>query len=236
MNFIWDIILQAEKDGFSRDALFYRQAETPSPYYEHSFPIINQKWVESPLVEINSLYRFSLIFEELLHPDVLRGLRYGDIAYFVYYFFDTIVHYIGEIDLRHGLTRREFYVRALRREILDGAFSNAAAEAMAVMDRALQLKLADEVLTQMQTGSCLYRFRKAILAAFPDCLLYQSNYESSQLYLYIGKPESQVRAKILGFALEGFLPLGFSVKVFWQHHFGILGVDATMPSNGIAIF
>jgi len=236
MNFIWDIVLQAEAEGMRKEDLFFKQADVFSPYCEPAFSVINQETVENPLVEINALYRFSHLIQELLHPDVLRGLRYDDVAYFVYYFFDALMHYVSEIDLRHGLNRREFYVRKLRQELLGGDFGAVAAAGMAVMDRALQLKMANEVLTGIETGSSLAGFRRALRVAFPDSLLYQSNFDFSQLFLYIGQAETDERKKQVAFVLEGFMPLGFYVELFWQHHFGILGVDATMPVDGIAIF
>lgn len=103
MNFIWDVTLRAEAEGIERREIFYRQADTYSPYYEHAFPLINQSWVKNPQIEINALYRFSLLVEELLHPDALNGLRYGEISSFISHFFDTLLHYLCEMTSGMGL-------------------------------------------------------------------------------------------------------------------------------------
>lgn len=115
-------------------------------------------------------------------------------------------------------------------------FGRTAAEGMRAMKRGLQWKLANEVLTVMETGASLFAFRRALLVAFPDCLLYQSRLESHWLLLYLGRKETETNKKQLQFILDGFLPLDFQVKVFWQYHFGLMGIDATMQMDHIAIF
>lgn len=236
MNYIWDIVLRAKESGLAKEELFFWQAEQSSPYYEQSFPAINQQTVDRRMIEINVLHRFSHIFQELLHPDILQAPAYVRLLGFILYLYDVIVHFLSEIDLRHGLNRREFYVRKIRRELLGGAFGKVAAIGALAMEQSLQLRIANEILTQMQTGSNLRGFRRALLTVFPGSLLYQSNFDSSQLLLYLGREESSDKEKQLAFLLEGFLPFGFHIRVFWQQHFGILGVDATMAPGEIAIF
>ena len=62
MNFIWDIVLQAAQDNLESENLFFKPAESFSPYYEQSFKNINQRHVDAKDVEINPLFRFSNIF------------------------------------------------------------------------------------------------------------------------------------------------------------------------------
>ncbi|GEM_PF-250528 len=236
MNFIWDIVLQAEAQGMDKVELLFRQAKEYSPYCEQAFPCINQDRLESTVVEINALYRFSHIFQELLHPDLLARPENRDLAQCVACFFDVVVHLLSEIDLKHGLTKREYFVRQLRADLLDGVYGREAAAAVAVMDRKLQFSLANELLTQLQTGTSLRVFRRAVRTAFTGSLLYQSNYNNKELLLYLGEKETKEKAQILKFLLELFLPFGFSARLFWEYHFGIIGVDAAMQPDAIALF
>ena len=57
MNYIWEILLRARAQGLSDNELFFAQAEDCSPWYEQSFPCLNEDTVTGPVVEINSLYR-----------------------------------------------------------------------------------------------------------------------------------------------------------------------------------
>jgi hypothetical protein len=236
VNFIWDIVLQAEAQGLGKADLLFRQAKDYSPYCEQAFPCINQSWLDGTTVEINALYRFSHIFQELLHPELLARPENRDLAECAACFFDVVMHLLSEIDLKHGLTKRECFVRQLRRELLDGVYGREAAAAAAVMDRKLQFCLTNELLTQIQTGSSLRIFRRAVRITFAGSLIYQSNYNGKELLLYLGEKETKEKAQIIKFLLDLFLPFGFSARLFWEHHFGIIGVDAVMQPDAIALF
>ena len=67
MNYIWEILLRARAGGVPDQELFFFQAKECSPWYVQSFPCLNEDTVTWPVVEINSLYRFSAVFQELLH-------------------------------------------------------------------------------------------------------------------------------------------------------------------------
>ena len=109
---------------------------------------INQSCVEDTDIEINPLACFSKIFEYLLHPDVI-DLIFADQKQFTLYYFDLITHILAEIDLCHGMTRREFYIRQIRRELLDGTFGKIVREGMNQLKRDKQIAIADELLCVM---------------------------------------------------------------------------------------
>lgn len=105
------------KEGKEKSDLFFWQAQDYSPYYEQSFNTINEEHIDKNLIEINALYRFSHIFQEILHPNFIQNGQYVDVIAFIIYLFDTVIHYLGEIDLRHGFTKREFYIRRICYEV-----------------------------------------------------------------------------------------------------------------------
>lgn len=236
MNFIWDIVLQAEAQGMDKAELLFQQAKEFSPYCEQAFSCINQDWLDGTAVEINALYRFSHIFQELLHPELLARPENQDLAECAACFFDVIVHLLSEIDLKHGLTKREYFVRQVRAELLGGTYGQKAAEAAALMERKLQYSLANELLTQIQTGTSLQIFRRVVRTVFDSSIIYQSNYNGKELLLYLGEKETKEKEQMARLLLDLFLPFGFSARLFWDYHFGIIGVDATMQADGIALF
>ena len=143
MNFIWDIVLQAAKDDFESQQLFFKPAEVFSPYYEHAFDCINQRHVDAAEVEINPLMRFSAIFEYLLHPDVMN-LVFENQRQFILFYFDLTTHILAEIDLCHGMTKREFYIRKIRQEMLAGIYGETVKAGMEQLKRKGQIVVADE--------------------------------------------------------------------------------------------
>lgn len=173
MNFIWDIVLQAAKDDFESQKLFFKPAENFSPYYEHAFNCINQRHVDAAEIEINPLYRFSAIFEYLLHPDV-TNLVFENQRQFILFYFDLTTHILAEIDLCHGMTKREFYIRKIRQEMLAGIYGETVKAGMEQLKRESQIAVADEFLKIIETGSDVNSFCHIMKQIFEGCIIYQS--------------------------------------------------------------
>ncbi len=235
MNFIWDIVLQAARDDFESHKLFFKPAESYSPYYEHSFSCINQRHVDKVEVEINPLYRFSPIFEYLLHPDV-TDLVFENQRQFIMFYFDLTVHILAEIDLCHGMTRREFYIRKIRQEMLSGIFGETVKAGMEQLKRERQISVADEFLKVIEVGSSVHSFCHIMKQVFEGCIVYQSRAHPQKLYVYIGRERDEQLQKQWQMLRETFLPLDIEVKEFWAEHFGILDINETMKIDAIAIF
>lgn len=227
--------MQAAKDNFESEKLFFQPAENYSPYIEQSFKSINQTHVENIRVEINPLYRFSPIFEYLLHPDVMN-LIFEDQKQFILFYFDLITHILSEIDLCHGMTKREFYIRQIRRELLDGVFGKIAREGMENLSREQQISIADELLKVFETGSSVKSFCNIMKQIFTGCIIYQDIKHPQKIYVYIGRERDEQLQKQWRLIRETFLPLDMEVREFWAEHFGILDIDETLKINSIAIF
>ncbi|MBR5913764.1 MAG: hypothetical protein IKZ58_05340 [Selenomonadaceae bacterium] len=235
MNFTWDIVLQAAQDDLESGDLFFKPAESFSPYYEQSFKNINQRHIKNKDVEINPLYRFSSIFEYALHPDV-RDLIFRNQQNFINYYFDLNIHILTEIDLCHGMTKREFYVRKIRQEMLDGIFGEPAREGIMQLKKDKQLAVADELLCVMETGSSVRSFCHIMKQIFKGCIIYQSIAHPQRLYVYIGRERDEQLQKQWRMIRETFLPIDIEVREFWANHFGIMDIDETMRIDAIAIF
>ena len=235
MNFLWDIALRAEEQGFLEQDLFFRQAREYSPFFEQSFPCINEQKVENATIELNLLYRFADIFQEILFPEGL-GLQEDEYEEFRLYFIDTALHTLLFTDLRNGLSKRELYIRKMWEELLDGTFWREAVRNFSGIDRHKQVRLATLLLTQMETGSSLIIFRRAVLVLYPDAMLYQIKNERKKLLLYLKEKKTDAGEKKMQFVKDMFLPIGFELRIFWQYHFGIIGIDDTMKLDEMALY
>ena len=227
--------MQAAQNDFASGKLFFKPAEKFSPYYEQSFKYINQKDVESADIEINPLARFSKIFEYLLHPDLIN-LIFENQRQFILFYFDLITHILAEVDLCHGMTRREFYIRQIRRELLDGTFGEVVREGVNQLKRDKQVAIADELLRVMEVGSSVRSFCHVMKQIFPDCIIYQGREHPQRLYVYIGQRRDERLEKIWRMIRETFLAFDVETRIFWEHHFGIIDLKETMLLNEIAIF
>jgi hypothetical protein len=99
MNYAWEAVLQAERNGRERDGLRFVEASTPSPYIEVSVTDLNIMEPEGDIVEINPLYRLGDVFGRLFdrNTDEMTQTRA--------LFFDVCMHYITQLDLREGLSK-----------------------------------------------------------------------------------------------------------------------------------
>lgn len=230
MNFLWDIALRAESQGIEEREMFFRQAKEYSPFSEQAFSCLNEREVPDGEIELNLLYRFTHIFQEILSED---GEDYPE---FGRYLVDGALHMLLYTDLRRGLTKRDIYVRRVMEELEDGTFWREAAEDFKLIPREKRNRLATLVLGQMETGSSLMAFRRGLLVLFPNAILYQVRADRKKLLLYLKENETEKNQRMLRFIQDMFLPVSYNLRVFWKYHFGIIGVDGAMKIDEIAIY
>lgn len=226
MNYIWEILLRAREGGVPDENLFFAQAKECSPWYEQSFPCLNESTVSGPVVEINSLYRFSSIFQELLH-------EMGDSEY-LRFLFDAGIHVLAAQETTMGLSKRDFYVQMLKRELEGCGFSALIAQALQLLSEEQRRGVASLLLAQYETGPSLLVFRQALTALYPQAMLYQLKPQPEQLLLYLGLANADRR--IVQMLEDLFLPLQYQVRIFWTKHFGVWDVDATLVFDEIEIY
>lgn len=238
MNLLWDIVLRAQDQGLKEEDLFFAQAKEFSPFFEQSFPCLNEQHISSNRIELNLFFRLADLFQDLLSQELEEKLSRAEDGYaeFREYLIDACLHTILYGDLRDGLTKREVFIRELTKELAKGDFWMAAAGDFQLIDPHKQMRLATLTLTQMQTGSSLSIYRRAILVLFPDARLYQMKADKKKLLLYLGQRRTEEYQRMMGFVQDLFLPMSYQIRIFWEHHFGIIGAKATMKIGEIALY
>lgn len=235
MNLLWDIALRAQEQGLKEEDMFFRQAQEYSPFFEQSFSCVNEQQVESGTIELNLFYRFADIFQDILAPETI-GLEEKEYEEFRIFFVDAVLHTILFTDLRHGVSKRDVYIQKILEELLDGTFWKEASEKFRRMEHQKQTRLAALLLTQMETGSSLILFRRAVRILYPDAMLYQMKKEPKKLLLYLSSRKTEAGEQMMQFVEEMFLPVGFELRIFWQYHFGIIGIEDTMKLDEMALY
>ena len=124
MQYIWEVVLAAEKNGIREADLRYEVAEVRSPYLEVSFCDLNTQTVEQTVVEVNPFYRFFDIFSEILDINQKGYEKTREI------FVDTVFHYLALTDLRMGMSKKDYYLKFLAEELESGQFGSKAKAAI----------------------------------------------------------------------------------------------------------
>ncbi len=256
MNFLWDIVLRAQAQGIGEEDLFFCQAKEYSPFYEQAFPCLNEREVPEGRIELNLLLRFDHIFQDILaeeeslnasHSNTdwrniagracdMRGEESLKASSLGEYLVDAALHMLLYTDLRHGLSKRDIYIRKIRQEMEQGVFWRDAAKVFGEIPMEKRNRLAAMTLTQMQTGSSLMIFRKSVRVLFPDAVIYQLRDERKKILLYLREDRTEARETQLRLLQDMFLPVSYELRVFWKYHFGIIGVNDTMQIDKIAIY
>ena len=56
------------------------------------------------------------------------------------------------------------------------------------------------------------------------------------MLVYIGQKETEKERERVEFLRDMFLPVHYQVYLFWEHHFGIIGVEETMELDEMVLF
>ena len=175
------------------------------------------------------------MFQDILAPEHI-GLKEEEYEEFRMFFVDAVLHAVLYTDLRHGLSKRDLYIRKIREELLDGTFWKEAAGMFRPIEHLKQNSLAALLLSQMETGSSLIIFRRAVLILYPEAMLYQMRYERKRLLLYLSSRKTDAGEQVMQLVQDLFLPVGFELRIFWQYHFGVIGVEDTMKLDETALY
>lgn len=230
MNYLWEILLQAKEQGIEEKAIVFRPARSYSPYMELAEEMLNVTSLEEPYtVEINPNYRFQGIFQNLFHPGLkdFPELREG--------MFRLLIQQLGENDIRMGMTREEYYKKLLGRAFAQGLYGEGKAEAVALFTGEAGQVLLEGILDLYRTGDSIELFRYIMAALIPGCIVYASNDDPYEILIYVGRRKCGELEKKTEFLLDQFLNIRYEAEIYYEYHFGIIGMEETMEVGEIAI-
>lgn len=245
MNQVWEIVLQAGQEEVEQKRLRFIAAKEVSPYRELATELLNLHTVEEgaseekrtkegelPVypIEVNPLYRFAAVFGRILDINVTK-LRQSRAA-----FVDLCLHYTARADLREGMTRREFTLRLLEQDIVNGRFGQAAKERYRLFSAAEKDVLITGLQRLCRTGDGLYLFRQSVSAVYPRAMIYESTDRAGELLVYLGRKKTETERERIKLLMDLFLPMQTEVHLFYEYHFGIIGVDETMVQDQMVLF
>lgn len=229
MNYIWEVVLAAKENGIEWEDLQYRQAKEYSPYMEVSFYDINTVSVEQTVIEVNPFYRFYRIFEGLLNLNYAGCEQTKDI------FLDVVFHYLARTDLRMGMSRQEYYLLLLEKELEEGRFGTGAARAVCLFSARERKYIILALLDVIRSGNRQAVFRRLFGLLYPASIVYTNNDKANELFIYVGRTETEEEKERVSFLLNTFLPVGVRTEIFYMEHFGILDEEGTMLLDQILL-
>jgi len=229
MNYLWEVMLQAKRQGLPKERIRFQTAKEYSAYMEVAGEFLNQTYLEDRNnVEINPYYRFFDIFRDMFEPDLVdcEELRES--------LTNLILHQLAENDIVSGMTKEEYYKKLLYRD-LEEVFGRQTKEQLTFFNNEEKEILLSGMLIQYETGNSLDLFTDIIETMMPDNIIYHSNHTPYEILIYINRKKEKKLAGKVDFLIHMFAGHSYKIEIYYEYHFGIMGVDETMVIDEIAM-
>lgn len=230
MNFVWEAALCADRSGIDREDIRYTPTQAGSPYLEVMLENLNDCLLTQPIIEVNPLYRFSTVFSEMFDINLSECKELREI------FFDIYMQYMVQLDLRQRLSRKEYQIKYILKDFLSNVCQIDSRSVVLQMARGEVSQLMRLVWKLYRCGSGVQMFQEAMRILYPSSIIYENRGNTKQLLVYIGEKENEEGKMRMEYLQAVFLPINIQVCMFWDHHFGIIGIDETMIINEVVLF
>lgn len=234
MRYLWEVLLEAGREQIPEEKLRFIHTSGGSSYMEIALPCINQSWLgdtagDGKLIEVNTYFRFYDIFKNMFSPDLTDypALRES--------LTNLLLHMLAKNDVRKGMTKEDYHKRFLAQEITEGGFGEAASEVFGAMNREEQEILLSGWMNSFRVGSALPIFLDMINGLVKDSIVYHNNEFPDEIFIYTGLKRERSLKQRIRFLIDTFLDIRYRAEVFYEYHFGIIGVEETMQIDEIAI-
>jgi len=230
MNYIWEVLLQAMKEDISEEYITFLLADNPNPYLETAFENVNPCQLSEIQININPFYRFGNIFQALLDRAMSTVPDTGK------FMFDVLVHFLAQLDLLDGMSRLEYYACFLRRDVEEGCYGKNHTDILQLFPFDQRRYVLEHMVRLYQNGPSVYLLRSLLCLLYPLSMLYLDTTDHQEILVYIGNKQTAILAQQVDFLLELFVPINYTVHLFWDMHFGIISVNETMQIDEIMIY
>lgn len=231
MNYLWEVVLQADREQIPVSRIDFIHAQQSSAYMELALPFLNEDGLGGRTkIEVNTYYRFYSIFCEMFgpeqkeFPDFRRSLA------------NVILHMLAENDVRRGMTKEAYYRKLIAADIWEERFGHEACIVFAELAKEEQEILLNGILRNYQVGNALAIFTDMVYGLLREGIVYHNNDCPDEVLVYIGEKRTRGLERKLNVLSDLFLDISYHVEIFYEYHFGIVGVDSTMQIDEIAIY
>ena len=235
MRYLWEVMLEAQERNIPEKMLRFVHVPRGSAYMELALPYLNQDWPEEDGqrraidIEVNTYYRFYSIFKDLFPPDG------GEFPALRKSLTNLTLHMLGQNDVLKGMVKEDYYKMLLAAELEEGSFGETAQSVFRSMDRDEKGILLVGWLNCFRVGSVLSVFLDLVHSLVEDSIVYHSNDCPDEIYIYTGLKKERTLEQRIAFLVDTFLDIKYHAEVFYEYHFGIIGVEETMRIDEIAI-
>ena len=232
-QYIWSLLLS--DNGLEKEKIRFVKSRMISPYFELNQENINDVMSEENsrgyLIETNPFFRFDDIYSVLLNPDTEtedKNLKES--------LMNITLHLLGNFDLYEGQTKKDFYCKEIVRNMESGTMGKKVKENFLFLNMKEKLSIAEVFLEYNEGRNQIRCLKKIVKKFFPESIVYDNKYSDENIVIYLGYKKNAKTRKITAIINELFIPLGLKPKYFYEHHFGVLGIEETLMIDSMAVY
>lgn len=231
MRYLWEVVLQAQKEKRPLRSIRYIHASDASPYMEISLECLNQEDLSGEaVIGVNTYCRFYSIFRNLYHPEQREFPHIRESLT------NLILHILAGNDIKKGMTRDGYYKKMLVSDIEKGISGKLIKLVFLQLDQDEQEILLGGWLRNYRVGSSLSIFIDMIHGLLEDSIVYHNNDHPDEILIYTGMRHTTKTEQKIQCLIELFLDIRYHVEIFYEYHFGVIGIEDTMTIDEIAIY
>lgn len=217
MEEIWKYIMKNQAD------IQFEQPEYFSPYLEFDSEY------EKKHLKINAFYRYQDIFSQFYEKNRLSEKEQS-------FLFDCIMHFLVDFEIRSGINPTEVSIRQRQRMLEQGEYGENVRKNFLELDDDLKYKVSAFLVRQDNTGESVYLFGKVLMEMLRGGILYKNEINRNELILYLGRKRKSADNAVISVVQELFLPFTYSLRIYYQTPFGVIGNDYCMEIGRFELY
>lgn len=226
MNYIWELAIRAKNEGYNENNIYFKKGNEFSPYMELSMENLNEKHILSE-VEVNPYYRYYNIFHELFSPNFIENKEIIEVIH------DLSIHHLKDIDLFMGMSKKEYYINFIIEDMNNGIFGEYIKEKLSFFSIYELRIVANNLLNLFVTGEGVYLLKDTIKKIFTNTYIFSNAAERDEVIFFLRTKETKEKAEKISVIKYLFLPFKYTVLIYWEYIFGIIGIDELMKNDEI---
>lgn len=233
MNYLKDIIMESEEKKIDKMKIKYYMPEHISPYLElneDNLNLINLDGSKENLIGVNPYFRNEKIFWDFMSPNIINFKGLKDML------FNIICHLIAETDYFYIKRVSDFEKKMLEKAILSYEYGEFIKNTYFGFSKSEKEIILEELLKMYKIGSNMERFLSVLNEIFMGNISYDYLEEKNTINMFLSQKENETNIKKLEFLKELFLPINLKLRIYWEYHFLIIGVDETSKLDNCKIF
>lgn len=149
---------------------------------------------------------------------------------------DSLFRFIKNCEKKNNSTAADYDKKLRRMEIGQGLYGEKLKAAFEKMEPEQQNRALYYLLLLEQEKESITLYGKALISLLGDGVLYKNRRKKDSLLLYMGREENMTDKAVFAFAGEAFLPFGYTVDIYWETSFGVIGEEACMELEAILLY